>query len=79
MRVIGAPLLAGKEMKIHRLPRPSDRIVEIRTRRTRKLLARFNLSTGVLEIQRQSRLYRIRLDEIVDNGREIVYTETVGN
>lgn len=65
-------------MKVHRLPHPSDRIVEIRTRRTHKLLAKLNLSTRILEIQRRGKLYRIRLDETLDTKRKIVYTETNG-
>lgn len=65
-------------MKIHRLPRPSDRITEIRARRTGKLLAKFNLSTRILEIRRRDgRLYRIKLDKTLDTPSKVVYTEEV--
>jgi len=59
---------------MNKLPRPSERIVEIRERTMRKLLARYNLSTRTLEIRRRGRVHRIIIDEVLDTQSKIVYT-----
>ncbi len=53
----------------------AERIVEIRTENQRKLLARYNVATGTLEIKQRGRLHRIRLLGI-DTRQKIVYTES---
>ena len=55
------------------LPQPSERIVEIRERRTQKLLAKYNLTKRRIEFQRRGRWSCIWLDSI-DTKQEIVYT-----
>jgi len=60
------------------LPRPPDRIIEIRERRMCRLLARYNISTRVLEIRRRGRTHRIKLDEsLLDTPTKVVYTDDV--
>lgn len=63
-------------MNKKRLPRPSDRIVEIRERRTNKLLAKLNLTRRRLEFQRRGRRSHLYIATI-DNTKEVVYTVDV--
>jgi hypothetical protein len=61
-------------MIVHELPRPSERIIEIRERRTNKLLAKYNITRRRIEFQRRGRRSALALDAI-DINTEIVYTE----
>ena len=60
---------------MNNLPKPSDRIIEIREHRLGKLLARYRVSSRVLEFNRRGRVHRIKFDEMLDTSNEIVYTK----
>lgn len=60
-------------MKMHRLP---PRWIEIRERRSRKLLCRYDPVRRVIEFQRRKRVSKVEIGAI-DTERKIVYTESV--